>query len=516
MYPFVHIIGLSATIGNPERFAEWVDAELIQADASERPIPLEWKVIEFPNTWNAGEKYAIKVGIVGDIIRQSPDSKAVIFCTSRSRTVNVARDFNKGKPKRYGDPMDVVKSFASGGTVYHNAGFKRKTLNFVEETFRENPDVNIMGATTTVSEGINLPFDDAYVFDTCFWNWLTSEEVLIPQNKLIQMIGRAGRPGMSKTGVGRAFIISEQKYASTVRKMLERPVMVKSQISKELKSEMIRFIVSFAETKEMLYDAFSLSIDPLPEDTITEALDWLITNGFIREEGDQGIVPTHLGLETARTFIRPETALDILEVNKKFSKIKMEDDEDYISLYKNLMDTQEFWENVVVRNTRSDKNAVELAQLVGEFPREGIAKAFAMAFKKHFIIKELVKPEQLERPNRNNSHLRNYNFGLTAGDKYTLEKLSSRIVYASSRICFGNAKIYNNLKAMIYAGYLDVEMIKLRQISNIGDTRLNKLMKVGITTIGKFFTSQTGFLSKILGLKPATIDKMKKEAKLLY
>lgn len=164
----IQIIGLSATIGNPEEFSEWLNAELIMDDW--RPIELKKgifydnKIVFIDNyTGKLIDKKIDKVSNNG-ILNLVVDSvlnggSCLVFCNSKKGAVNEAKKLNLKKylPNNYLDenelqnigeeilealdqPTEVCKTLAEcikNGVAFHHAGLTYEQRKIVEDAFRK-------------------------------------------------------------------------------------------------------------------------------------------------------------------------------------------------------------------------------------------------------------------------------------------------------------------------------------------------------------------------------------------
>ncbi|MFO7797538.1 MAG: DEAD/DEAH box helicase [Promethearchaeia archaeon] len=233
MNEFLHtpqIIGLSATIRNPEFFNSWLNklgnnTTLIKSNS--RPVPLHYK-IEVSQNKNATIKK-----ILNNILEKN--GQVLIFLNTRKATQKMAnslystitkfldekeKDTCKSIEKKlrsvrggHNDLQKVIKH----GIAFHHAGLLPKERRLVEEHYRKRI-IKVICCTTTLSAGINMPARVVILKD--FKRYVTSGyniknfkgffengdgfSYFLPfsANETFQMLGRAGRPGLDTVGYG--------------------------------------------------------------------------------------------------------------------------------------------------------------------------------------------------------------------------------------------------------------------------------------------------------------------------
>ena len=230
---FLHnpqIIGLSATIANPEILNSWLsslgnNSILIKSD--ERPVPLHYKIEVTQN----------KDSTIRKIIKKTLDNKGqvLIFLNKRRATQQLAinlrnlakkyledselalcKNIKKSLSKTKGFNVDL-NNVIDYGIAFHHAGLLRKERKYVEDSFRKKI-VKIICCTTTLSAGINTPARVVILKD--FKKYITSGYNItnfsgfhengdgfsyfkaFSANETFQILGRAGRPGLDAVGYG--------------------------------------------------------------------------------------------------------------------------------------------------------------------------------------------------------------------------------------------------------------------------------------------------------------------------
>jgi len=195
------VFAMSATIGNPEDIASWLNARLTVSSES-RAVPIEERPIE-----KTGDSYATQIG---EIISDNPEKGPfIVFCdTTRnveSRAKGIAEEMTFETPE-YTDFQSIVESSISteltddheeliealeNGVGYHHSQMepelKEEIANLAEEG-----TIKCITATTSLSYGFNSPVQSVITADLKRY---TREHgrVHIGKYEYIQMIGRAGR-----------------------------------------------------------------------------------------------------------------------------------------------------------------------------------------------------------------------------------------------------------------------------------------------------------------------------------
>lgn len=195
------IFAMSATIGNPEDIADWLDARLT-VSSEKRAVPIEERPVEKTN-----DSYADQIA---NIINNNPDKGPyIVFCdTTRnveSRALGIAEKMSFETPK-YIDFENKVKTNISteltddheelvkalkNGVGYHHSQMESDLKDEIA-SLAEDGAIKCVTATTSLSYGFNSPVQSVVTADLKRY---TREEgrTHIGKYEYIQMIGRAGR-----------------------------------------------------------------------------------------------------------------------------------------------------------------------------------------------------------------------------------------------------------------------------------------------------------------------------------
>ncbi|MFX1587865.1 MAG: DEAD/DEAH box helicase [Promethearchaeota archaeon] len=224
------ILGLSATIANPEFFNQWLSSlgnKTYLITSEDRPVPLHYKIEVTQN----------KNSTIKKIVRSTLEKKGqvLIFLNKRKSAQQTAQnlkhlvknflsDLEKKTCKRLEASINKIKGGSNElkkvikhGIAFHHAGLLPKERKLVEDSFRKRL-LKVICCTTTLSAGINLParvviLRDFKKFITsghnikCFKGYFENGDGFsffrpFSANEVFQCLGRAGRPRLDSIGYG--------------------------------------------------------------------------------------------------------------------------------------------------------------------------------------------------------------------------------------------------------------------------------------------------------------------------
>ena len=234
---FLHspqIIGLSATIANPDFFNGWLSSlgnktTLITSDV--RPVPLHYR-IEITQNKDSTTKKIVKATL-------NDGGQVLIFLNKRKSTQQTARNLKNllkaqlsekelKACKKVEEKLNKIKGrhvelkkAIKCGVAFHHAGLLPKERKLIEDSYRKHV-IKVICCTTTLSAGINVPARVVIVKD--FKRYITSGHNIknfsgyyengdgfsyfmpFSANTVFQMLGRAGRPGLDTEGFGHLLV----------------------------------------------------------------------------------------------------------------------------------------------------------------------------------------------------------------------------------------------------------------------------------------------------------------------
>ncbi|WP_295723052.1 DEAD/DEAH box helicase [uncultured Methanobrevibacter sp.] len=332
--PDTQIIGLSATVKNPDYLADKFNMQLVQY--SNRPVPLERHLSFVRND-------AQKREIMRRLIIQEHHTKSskgykgqtIIFTNSRRKTTQIAKFLtDKG----------IKAGFYHGGLSYYK---KEK----IEKDFDEGK-LEAVVTTAALSAGVDFPASQV-IFET-----LLMGNKWISPNEFSQMIGRAGRPSYHDRGVvyllpeiGRRF--DEESEESVALDLLESDTEdvniiydeddLKEQILADVSSETIK---TKSDLKEF-YSSADIPTDPI------YILKILIKHGFISTENSKLMVSDY-GRSVSKSFL----SIDDAEfIKKSLFNTNYFNDSYYIlnNVERILHPSSIYYKDIVRKSTNVDK-----------------------------------------------------------------------------------------------------------------------------------------------------------------
>ncbi|WP_058367704.1 DEAD/DEAH box helicase [Haloparvum sedimenti] len=333
------IVALSATMPNIEDVAEWLDAppETTYAFGDEyRPVDLETGVKTYSHGANAfADKYrrlyrALDLAIPH--VRE--DGQALVFVSSRQDTVQAAKKTRDELTERdvpigaRGDydfhndakelSNDTLRQSVLDGVGFHHAGLGKEDRDRVEEWFKQGK-IDILFSTSTLAWGVNLPARCVVIRDTKYHDPLEGETDISPID-VVQMLGRAGRPGYDDVGYG--WVVCDHADADKYRSLLSEGKEIESRLAEELDAHLnaeiamgtIRGLDDVMAWLETTFYYVRARSEPEAYDfeavreRVRETVEALVDAGFAETDENLGISPSKLGRLASKYYLRLDTA----------------------------------------------------------------------------------------------------------------------------------------------------------------------------------------------------------------
>ncbi|WP_407454853.1 DUF5814 domain-containing protein [Methanobrevibacter sp.] len=177
LYPKTQIIGLSATVKNPEFLASEFNMKLVQY--SERPVPLERHLVYTRN--ESQKRYLMRKLVQKEFNTKSNKGfrgQTIIFTNSRRKTHQIA---------------NYLTNKRVNAQAYH-AGLSYYKKEKIEKDF-DKGKISCVVTTAALAAGVDFPASQV-IFDS-----LVMGNKWINPNEFSQMLGRAGRPTYHDRGI---------------------------------------------------------------------------------------------------------------------------------------------------------------------------------------------------------------------------------------------------------------------------------------------------------------------------
>jgi helicase len=384
--PAMQVIGLSATIGNPQLLAGWLGAELVTS--TWRPVDLRQGVF-----WNnrihfhEGDRQVRQVSKTFEDLNLCLDTIAeggqcLVFVSSRRNAEAFAKraagaiKSDEPELKACSDRLsatadtEMAKSLAlcvAKGSAFHHAGLSREERRIVEEGFRKGL-IKCISSTPTLAAGLNLPARRVIIRDYLRFTAGTGMQP-IPASEYHQMAGRAGRPRLDPYGEAVLIAKDEGQVDELFDWYIDAPAEeVHSKIAEPtaLYTHVLSLIASgFAGTRHELTAFMNRSFyvhehrqGRLMQRAVDSALKFLVDAEMVLEVGEH-LGATEFGSLVSRLYIDPRSAARIV------TSLKEREDYADIGLLQLICSTPDM-PRLYVRNT----DRPQLERMIGEHEKE--------------------------------------------------------------------------------------------------------------------------------------------------
>ena len=342
--PEAQFIALSATVGNSEEMANWLDAKLVKSDW--RPIQLHSGTmtgmnvkihrIDGPENIQWPEPRTIEGRVTRRLQSVLDDSvsengQMLVFVNSRASAQKEARELSKHvrkiiannnsvydselieqwesiaeKMTQREDTSVMGRSLAAsikGGIAFHHAGLTHSQRKTVEEAFRQGILLAIV-ATPTLAQGVNLPARRVIIRDHRRWSSVGGGSMPLPVMEIRQMLGRAGRPKFDDSGdawilakdeddelnIVELYMLSEPEEVTS---KLANPSAIRAEEDPALLTHLLSIMAtggirdrdSISQFFNQTFLATHLQKDSL-EARLDDVIGWLTENGMIIRAGE--------------------------------------------------------------------------------------------------------------------------------------------------------------------------------------------------------------------------------------
>ncbi|ASJ10005.1 ATP-dependent DNA helicase [Thermococcus sp. P6] len=522
------ILALSATVGNAEELAGWLNASLVMSDW--RPVELRKGVFHlgelvwedgkrehYPENWESLVVDAVKKGkqaLVFVNTRRSAEKEAVSLSSRISKLLT--KPGTRGLKELADSIRDTptgerLKTVLRGGVAFHHAGLSREERTLIENAFREGL-IRVVTATPTLSAGVNLPAFRVIIRDTKRYSGFGWTD--IPVLEIQQMMGRAGRPGYDR--VGEAIIVARTRDPEELMKRYihGKPEKLFSMLANEnaFRSQILALITNFGvhNFRELIRFLERTFYFHQRKDTSTieykakEVVYFLIENEFIDMDTEDEFIALPFGKRTSQLYIDPLTA-------KRFRDAfpKLERNPNPFGIFQLIASTPDMATLNAKKRELEDylDTAYELeGELYTEIPYEDYRfQGFAGTVKTAKVLLDWINevPEQ-----------RIYeSYGIDPGDFRRLIELADWLMYSLIELY----RLFNPKKEVIEClrslhlrlrHGIREELLELVSLPGIGRKRARALYNSGFRTKEDIKRAKVGDLLRVEGIGMGVIENL--------
>ena len=526
MNPFCQILALSATVGNANELAAWLEAELVVSEW--RPTEL-LEGVYFNGTFYCRDKempveQSTKdeaVNLALDTLRKG--GQCLVFESSRKNCMAFAKKAASTVKKTLSaedrevlagiadeilensetDTSTTLAACIRSGTAFHHAGLTTPLRELVEDGFRAGK-IRLISSTPTLAAGLNLPARRVIIRS---YRRYSSESGMqpIPVLEYKQMAGRAGRPRLDPYGEAVLVAKSYEEFVFLFKNYIEvdaEDIWSKLGTENALRTHVLSTISNgFARTKEELMDfleatffAFQYSNFGLST-VVDECLDFLRQEEML--EKTDTLIPTSFGKLVSRLYIDPLSAARIakgLKEAKNLSELTLLhlvcSTPDMRLLYMRNQDYQEINDYVMAHASEFVKvpspfNITEYEWFLGE------------------VKTSLLLFDWVHEKSENEICLK---FGTGEGDIHAIAGIAEWIMHVAAQLArlldLKGVKEAAQLEKRIHYG-AGPELMDLLDIRSIGRVRARILYKAGFRSTADLSGTDPEKVAVLLGPKIA-------------
>ncbi len=485
--PECRIVFLSATMPNVGEIAEWVSyvltgkkTYLLQSEF--RPCPLAISYESYDDEGYYDDVENTKARSVLQIVRDYPDDKFLVFTHT----------------KRTGQLVKKLLIQAGINCDFHNADLEKAARHKLEDKFR-NRDLSVLAATSSLAWGLNMPARRVII--TGIHRGLAE----VASYDIIQMCGRAGRPGYDPRGD--VYILLPESEFKEQRDRICAPSNITSRLldhdgrgpaarykilAFHIVSEIHRGNIKTEEDIEEWYkrSLASFQAQDLDDNIIDLTIQLLENYGAIRKDENGNYRASAVGMVSSLLYYSP---FDVADLRKNFHALfnsKFTDNDIVISMCLGSVDSLRI--GIVSRLERVEISDYKI-QVIGQF---GASKYNEAEIKGGFAYHSLMNGNNLGAVSSTGRSLQ-FDFSRLIQVLKMLDGMSGK---------WGQHSWFDELKLRVQYG-VGVHLIDLCKIPNIGKVRAEKLWAAGLrspTDVAINFP----IVQRVLNMKKESIEEI--------
>ena len=504
------VVALSATVGNADEVADWLDAELV--DSTWRPVDLRTGV-QYGQAlhFDDGSTHEIEVrgadrptsALVRDTLRDG--GSTLVFVNSRRNAESaagrlgdvVAPELDAAAQDELADLADEVRGVSdtetsrdladavAQGAAFHHAGLAREHRTLVEDAFRDRL-IKVVAATPTLAAGVNTPSRRVVVRDWQRYDGQAGGMQPLDVLEVHQMFGRAGRPGLDPYGEALLVANSHDELDELFDRYVDaEPEPVRSKLAAEpaLRTHVLAAVATgFAPTRERLGEFLSGTLYASQTDdraylaeVADRVVDYLVANEFVERDGES-LSATRTGRLVSELYLDPMSAAEILH------GLRADDDPTALGLYHLVSRTPDMYQ--LYLRSGDEETYTELAyEREGELPG-GAPSEFGddwedwlSALKTAKLLEDWADELDEDRITER--------YGVGPGDVRGKVETAEWLLNAAERLAseleLGNATAVREARKRVADG-VRAELLDLTSVRGVGRARARRLFEAGVET----------------------------------
>ncbi|KAJ5114538.1 hypothetical protein NUU61_000297 [Penicillium alfredii] len=278
----MRIVGLSVPLSNARDIGEWIGANkhtIYNFSPHARPVPLElhlqsFTIPHFPSLMLAMARPAYQ-----SILQLSPDKPALIFVPSRKQTRSTAMDllsacamdddedrFLNADVNELAPLLSRVQEQTLATSLTHGIGYYHEALTPTDKRIVSHlfsiGAIQVLLASRDVCWELDLTAHLVIIMNTQFFEGREHRYIDYPISEILQMFGKASRPGQDKSGRGVLMVPAVKR--DYYKKFLNEALPVESHL------------------QIYLHDAFVTEASTRTLASTQDAVDWMTYTYFYR------------------------------------------------------------------------------------------------------------------------------------------------------------------------------------------------------------------------------------------
>jgi len=529
----IQVVGLSATIGNAEELAQWLNAKLVKS--SWRPV----KLFEVPTYRTGDGSYVMflpeELGfglvpiVTSDVTRYWIDMalkegfNVLEFRYSRRGVEELAERYSLYVCSKLSDDdrealkkilhemkqelpdfeYEKLEHLIRCGVSYHHAGLSPAARRFIEKAFRDRL-IKYLAATPTLAMGVNLPAR-VVIINVHYYSGGSRGKISVLEYK--QLSGRAGRPQYDPFGI--VIVAKDSKSLKEADYYIKSPpepinstllsetalrrhvlAVIASQEANELGEVLKFFSNTFAATKLG---------EKVIEKKILHVIQFLEELNMIKSRAVASkklLMATRLGVVTTMLYVDPLTTALIVEGLRRVQKAS---ELYYLSLIGMSPDFADI--NIGRGIRKAQEELVESYAISGMLPESELEYLFRdpkVDWLRGAIIGLILRDWIEEVPERRILE----SYGIEAGDLLVIRETGEWLTYAAAVVAqtanmsSHAAELFKLLERVKHGVKEDaLELVKLKYV---GRVRARLMLSHGIRT-ARDVVAKENLVKKLLG-----------------